>query len=318
MEKTNYNNESLPIISQSEAIFRANDKIKKAMEEESPGLVSRWNAVNMAMGGCFKFGEITYLAGPSGSGKSYILNMLREDFAGPLNEKFKHPFKILAFSFEMSAADEVIRTYSSVLKTSYSTLLSSYKKITREYFEMVKRTSEKLKQDMIYYVEIPGDRERILSTVDTFQKRFPDHKLIITIDHTLLMEYRDEKSEVELVTKLSTLAMKIKKEYGAMIIMLGQLNDKIEQPERLKSPLLHFPKKTDIHSSKSVFFCSDNVIVLNRPELLQLTSYGRNGYPTKDLIAWHILKSRLIGSEGIIRMKQQLDKGTLIYPYEED
>lgn len=315
-KSSNYN--VLPIISQTEAIFQANKKIKEAMEETNPGLLCRWNAVNNALGGCFRFGEILYIAGPSGSGKSYILNMLREDFASDLNKEYAHKFKILAFTFEMSAADEIIRTYSSALKTSYSRLMSAYKKISPSYYDNITNTSSKIDNDSIYYVEMPGNREKILATVKHFHERFPDHKLVITLDHTLLMEYLDEKSEVELVTKLSMLSMYLKKEYSALIIMLGQLNDKIEQPERLKNPLLHFPKKTDIHSSKSVFFCSDSVIVINRPELLQLQSYGLPAYPTQDLIAWHILKSRLSGTEGIIRMRQKFSEGTLSHPYEDN
>jgi replicative DNA helicase len=314
----NYKTKTLPIITQREAIEQANKKIEEAMRDQFPGLISRWSAVNRAMGGAFKFNEITYLAGPSGGGKSMILNMLREDFAGKLNSGFRHKFKILAFSFEMSAADEIVRTYSSVLKTSYSTLMSSYTKITEEYLQMIKNTSSRVDNDIIHYVEIAGNREKILATVDDFHNRYPDHKLIITIDHSLLMEYLDEKSEVELVSKFSSLAMYMKKRYGALIIMLGQLNDKIEQPDRLKNPLLHFPKKTDIHGSKSVFFTSDSVIVVNRPELLQLEYYGKTNIPTQDLVVWHVLKSRLNGQEGIIKMKQDFAHGTLIYPYEKE
>lgn len=164
MVNMNYN--SLPIITQKEAIKRANRKIYDAMTNKYPGLICRWNKVNGALGGAFRFGEITYLIGPSGSGKSYILNMLREDFAGKLNEDYPKPFKILAFSFEMGADDEVIRTYSSHLKTSYSNLVSANKKINKEYYEVIKNTSERVDNDIIYYVETTGNREQILSTVN--------------------------------------------------------------------------------------------------------------------------------------------------------
>jgi len=308
----------LPVISQTKAIYQANQKIKEAMEEQNPGLICRWDSVNRTLGGCFRFGEVTYLAGPSGTGKSYILNMLREDFVGDLNKDYIHDFKVLAFTFEMSAADEIIRTYSSRLKTSYSWLVSADPKkgkVTQSDYDRITSVSSSVDTDRIFYVETPGDRAKIEATVDAFYERFPNHRLVITLDHTLLMSYRDEKSEVELVTKLSLLAMHLKKKYGAMIILLGQLNDKIEQPERLKNPMMHFPKKTDIHGAKSVFFCSDNVIILNRPELLQLEYYGLKNWPTEGLIAWHVLKSRLYGNEGVIRMRQQFNKGTLV-PYD--
>ena len=306
----------LPVISQSEAIEKANAKIKEAMVTKYPGLISRWSKVNEALGGSFRFKEITYIAGASGSGKSYILNMLREDFAGELNHPYPNKFKILAFTFEMGADDEIIRTYSSYLKTSYSTLISSYKKISREYYDLIEQTSKNVDNDIIYYVEVPGNRDQIFRTIDNFKKRFPDHRLVITLDHTLLMEYLSETGEVELVANVARLALLIKKRYGAMVIMLGQLNDKIEQPDRIRNPLLHYPKKTDIHGSKSIYMAADTIIILHRPELLQIEEYGLHSYPAKDLIAWHFLKSRLHGKEGLIRMKQDFERGNLIFPYD--
>lgn len=164
MEKQNYNN-TLNIISQSEAIKRANDKIYFAMKNKYPGLKSRWSKVNKALGGAFRFGETTYICGPSGSGKSYILNMIREDFAGEINANYPKPFKILAFSFEMGADDEIIRTYSSALKTSYSDLVSANQKISNDYYKLIEKTSKDVDNDIIYYVETTGNRNQILATV---------------------------------------------------------------------------------------------------------------------------------------------------------
>jgi len=157
---------SLRFVSQEDAIKRANKKIYDAMITKYPGLVCRWDKVNKALGGSFRFGEITYIVGPSGSGKSFVLNMLREDFAGELNNNYPNKFKVLAFSWEMGAEDEVIRSYSSKLKTSYSKLVSANQKITKEYYDIIKKTSEKVSNDKIYYVETTGNREQILSTVN--------------------------------------------------------------------------------------------------------------------------------------------------------
>ena len=136
MDNKNY--KSLPILTQNQAIAQANEKIKKAMLEKHPGLLTRWPKVNASMGGCWRFGEITALHGASGSGKSYILNMIREDFCNKELNHFAKPYKILSFSFEMSAADELIRTYSSKLATSYSVLTSSETKITEDYYNKIK------------------------------------------------------------------------------------------------------------------------------------------------------------------------------------
>ena len=164
MVTTNF--KPLPTIPQSEAIRRANKKILSAMTNKYPGLISRWPKVNKSLGGAFRFREITYILGASGSGKSFVLNMLREDFAGKLNEKYPKDFKILAFSFEMGAEDEVIRTYSSALGVSYSSLVSANEKITKEYYDLIEKTSANVDNDKIFYVETTGNREQILATVN--------------------------------------------------------------------------------------------------------------------------------------------------------
>lgn len=310
------NTKPLKVIPQYEAVKQANEKIKEFREEEHPGLRSRWKALDKVMGGFWRFHNLVYLAGASGSGKSFILNMLREDFASPLNEGYPYPIKILSFSFEMSAADEVIRTYSSRLKSSYSELVSAAKKLSKEKFEQVQSESKRVSNDTIYYVESAGNKNQIYETVKKFQQRFPKHKLVITLDHTLLMQYLDEKGEIELVTSLSRLSMQLKKEFGAVIILLGQLNDKIEDPERIANSYLHYPKKRDIHGSKSVFMASDAVFAINKPEDLHITKYGPHEYPTQGLIAFHVLKNRLFGTKGLIRMRENFEKGTLIHPYE--
>jgi replicative DNA helicase len=313
MDNKNY--KILPILTQNEAIAQANEKIKKAMTEDYPGLLTRWSKVNASMGGCFRFNEITAIHGASGSGKSYILNMIREDFCDKQLNHFSKPFKILSFSFEMSAADELIRTYSSKMKTSYSKLVSTETKITEEYFNDIIETSKMIENDIIYYVETSGNREEIKKTVEKFNSMFPGHQLIITFDHSLLAEYLDEQNEVDLINRVSRLALFFKKQYGAMVIILGQLNAEIEKTDRIINADLHYPKKSDIHGGKSIYMACDTVIVIHRPEKLQIILYGRERFPTKDLVAWHFLKGRMTGTEGMFRMKQAFSEGTLIYPY---
>jgi len=63
---------------------------------------------------------------------------------------------------------------------------------------------------------------------------------------------------------------------------------------------------------------ADNVIIVHRPERLGIQAYGSNHFPTKDLFALHILKSRFQGMEGLIRFRQDFNKGTMLYPYSEE
>ena len=102
-----------------------------------------------------------------------------------------------------------------------------------------------------------------------------------------------------------------------MVIILGQLNAEIEKTERIVNVDLHYPKKSDIHGGKSIYMAGDTIIIVHRPEKLGIHLYGPSKFPTKDLIAWHFLKGRLTGTEGMFRMKQAFSQGTLIYPYSE-
>ncbi len=142
-------------------------------------------------------------------------------------------------------------------------------------------------------------------------QKFPDHKLVIQMDHSLLAETLDEKDEIELLAKLSKDAIKWKKNYDCLILFLGQTNDKMENPFRIQTANLHYPTKTDIHGSKQLYWAMDYVGVLNRPELLGIEKYGKQSYDTKDLVAYHQIKARN-GELGIVRFRQQFDKGKMV------
>lgn len=310
-------NSTLPLIPYTRAIETANRKIDYYRRESSPGLYSRWPVINKIVGGCFRFGEVTILCGSSGSGKSYLLNMLRDDFLSDINKDYKRNFKILSFSFEMAAEDEVIRTYASKLKTSYSKLVSVDEKITTEQFEKVIKTGETLNSERLYFCETSGNHAQIYNTVAKFYETH-ECNIIVTMDHTLLASYGGEGNEVELVSNLSRLAIQLKKDFKAMVIFVSQLNDKIEQTERINNPNTHYPQRQDIHGSKSIYMAADNLFIIHRPERLGISKYGPHFYPSKGLVAVHLLKSRLYGTECLLLMKEDFAKGNLIFPWKPD
>jgi hypothetical protein len=84
--------------------------------------------------------------------------------------------------------------------------------------------------------------------------------------------------------------MEIKKFGKNTIIQLSQMNREIEDKDRINNPSLHFPTRRDIFGSDSLFQASDYVVVIHRPELLGIKSYGINNWPVKDKIYMHILK----------------------------
>ena len=210
----------------------------------------------------------------------------------------------------MSASDEILRKVSSKVKISYGDLLSAERPLTAEEYKMIDEEINKLDNNDIYYVEKAGNRYEIKETIYSFSRRFPDHKLFISLDHTLLVKYLDEKSEVELLSELGKMFIEIRKDLGCCCVLVAQLNDKIEDPRR-REPALHYPTKTDIHGSKQLFHAADSVLIMHRPELLNITDYGTKRYPTQDIIFLHQIKARK-GEIGLVRMVQDFKNGNIL------
>ncbi len=142
-----------------------NDHIAAVKELEEArnstgGLICRWDTVNRAVLKAFRFKNIYFLAGASGAGKSFILNMLKTDFTdtedmvismdGISDELILHlttkgEFKevgntlyrpalnanlnfipiIVSFSLEMAGTHEYIRTICTIGGYSFDYLMSA-------------------------------------------------------------------------------------------------------------------------------------------------------------------------------------------------
>jgi len=302
---------ALPIRTTKVAIQEAQADIKLGMSGQQITFKTRWEAVNSMLMGGFRMDNNYLVCGASGHGKSYFLNLLHQDLLdATLNGKYYFPFKVLHFNFEMTASDEMLRKVSSKVKMSYGDLLSSKRPITTTEYATIDAEMQKLDNENLFYVEKAGNRYEIKETIYSFQRRFPDHKLFITLDHTLLVKYLDEKSEVELLSELGKMFIEIRKDIGCCTVLIGQLNDKIEDPRR-REPSMHYPTKTDIHGSKQLFHAADSVLILHRPELLNITDYGVKLYPTANMIFLHQVKARK-GEIGVVRLVQDFANGNIL------
>ena len=289
------------------------ENIKARQEGTQTALMCRHPKINSVLLGGWRFRKQYAICGASGSGKSFYLNMLYQDFINEaLNGNFKYPFKILHFNFEMPSSDEVLRTVSSGTAKSYRDLISADTMLQAHDHTHVKAVLDNIKDSPIYFVETMANVQQIYDTIHEFQGRFPQHRIIVGIDHTLLASTQNEKSEVELVSRLSRMFLSVRKKFETMNLMIVQLNDKIEDPQRISSPALHYPKKMDIHGAKAVYRDADYVMVLHAPEKLGIERYGRKQYPTQDLIAFHLLKGRMSGDGVVIRLKSALAKGQIL------
>lgn len=303
----------LPIKSSKQASEEAKKVIDEGRTGEQLGLKTRFKKLDKALLGGWRFNNQIILAGMSGGGKSFMLNMLRKDFANKeLNKNFNKPFKQLHFSFEMSASDEVIRSASSDTKTSYGDLISAYSILNEFKYQDVIAQLKLYEELNIDYVEVSGTINDISETIDDYQRKYPQHDLIISIDHTLLTDYNNEKDEVSLVTNLSKMMLGKRKRINSMNILVSQLNADIEETQRIMNSDLHYPKKKDLHGSKAVYRDCDICLVVHTPEKLGITSYGRAEYDTRDKVFNHILKDRKGGASGVIEMLQDYANGNLI------
>jgi replicative DNA helicase len=299
----------LPIRNQAAVLNETHKEILESREGNEIILKTRWSAINRALLGGFRFNNNVLIAGPSGHGKSYMLNMIRDDFTSDLNAHVLDKIKVLHFGWEMSASDEIVRTLVGKTKIPYEEILSCFNKLDEDKYQFLKNNLKELADKPIYYIEKAGNKYDIMRTIYSFQQKFPEHKLVVLLDHTLLTEYYDESDEIKLIAELGKMFIKIRKDLKCLTILLGQFNDKIEDPKRITTPMLHYPKKTDIHGSKQLYQAVDVVMTCYQPALIGIDSYGPKGYETENLVAAHLLKMRK-GEPGLVRLKADFRKGT--------
>lgn len=330
----------------SDAVEEAKFLINNERSGEITGLYTRWRGVNRSLMKYWRFGLVNMIAGSSGSGKSAILNMIEDDFTNPdTNPTFlRHIDKdkssstygqligedkimVLAFKYEMDAADEILRNVSGKLRKSYSYLLSGevqnnkdgnkpsaleneiYNRIGDEEFKNISLELDKLKTKRIIFFENAGNLDQLYATVAAYKEKNPHIRIIVTLDHTLLSIKLSEKDDLELSSRTAHLAIRLKKTFGANVIFLNQLNGEIENPKRRSDATLHFPVKTDIHCGSQTYWACDNVMIFHRPEILHILKYG-NKFPvsTKDLIHCAWIKSRK-NKPGNIWFKNEFHEG---------
>lgn len=255
-------------------------------------LKTRWQKFNDACMGGIEPNTIYSIAGISGSGKSSFANSLETDLFD-LNKEVE--FIVLSFNFEMLSSRQIGRKLSYKLsKTTSELYAGTSNKLTDSELQQVRHMGEELKKYPIYFVDKPGNVNQIKNTVEAFRNEpFAKNKwLIIMLDHTLLTRGKEGDREREVLSDLQRTWMELKKHDKTTIIQLSQLNRNIESSERINNPSLHFPMRNDLFGSESIYQASDYVLVLHRPEILQIKAYGPQGWPTENLIYMHLLKNR--------------------------
>lgn len=307
MEQNSY---KLPIRPMSVVAQEAIDYIKARKEHNIESLKTRWNKLNKVCMGGIESNIVMTITGISGSGKSSFMNELQTDLID------KNPGKdivILTFSLEMVGFRQVGRVLSNKLRRTTSELYSSYQDLDDNTFGQVVNVSNQLKEYPVYYVDTPGTPEQVRNTIFEFYNKYvkgTKKYFVIMYDHTLLT--KKNGSTLDTLSELQEVFISAKKLPLTSVIQLSQMNRNIESPERINNMLSHYPMRSDLSSSDSIFQASDYVLVIHRPETLNIQEYGPNRLPTKNKVYIHILKNRDAGRPCILEFENDLAYNNLV------
>jgi len=195
----------------------------------------------------------------------------------------------------MLSSRQVGRKLSAKLQLTTSELYSGVRQtdITETKFREIEDIAKNIAKYPIYYVDVPGSVEEMKQTVFHFcENEGKDKWVIIILDHTLLTKGKSGDSERDTLSQLQYMFMELKKYNSNTIIQLSQMNRDIESSERIQNVSMHFPMRKDIFGGDSVFMASDYVIVIHRPELLNIEAYGPERWNTTNKIYMHFLRSK--------------------------
>lgn len=307
MEQSYFN---LPIRPISVVANEALNYIKARKEHNVISLATRWKKLNRCCMGGIEPNTVYTIAGISGSGKSSVANLIQTDLID-LNPNMD--IVVLTFSLEMVGFRQIGRTLSNKLRRTTSDLYSSQQDLDDDTYQKVINVSNQLKNYPIYFVDNPGSPEQVRQTILSFYDKYVKDQnkyFVIIYDHTLLT--KRVGTTIETMSELQEVFIQIKKLPLTSIIQLSQMNRNIESPERINNSLAHYPMRSDLSSSDSIFQASDYVLVIHRPEILNIHEYGPDHLPTKNKVYIHILKNRDAGKPCILEFENDLMYNNLI------
>ena len=273
-------------------------------------LKTRWVKFNKQCMGGIEPNVVMTIAGISGSGKSSFANLIQTDLIdlNPNDEVV-----VLTFSLEMVGFRQVGRTLSNKLRKTTSTLYSSETDLDDSTFRQVIAVSNQLKEYPIYFVDDPGTPTQVRDIIYAFYNQYvkdTGKHFVIIYDHALLT--KQVGSVIETISELERVFIQAKKLPLTSIIQIAQMNRNIEQSERINNALSHYPMRSDISSSDAIFQASDYVLVIHRPEILNILEYGPNHLPTQNKVYIHMLKNRDAGKPCILEFENDLAYNNII------
>ena len=284
--------------------------VKGRREHNIVSLKTRWEKFNKQCMGGIEPNTVYTIAGISGSGKSSFVNELTTDVID-LNPS--EDIIILSFSLEMVGFRQVGRTLSNKLRITTSTLYSSETDLSDNMFNKVVEVCNQLEKYPIYFVDDPGTPSEVRQIINDFYANYvkgTKKHFIIVYDHTLLT--KQVGSVIETTAELERVFIQAKKFPMTSVVQIAQMNRNIESSERINNPSSHYPMRSDLSSSDAMFQASDYVLVMHRPEILNIQEYGPNRLPTQNKVYMHMLKNRDAGKPCILEFENDLMFNNLI------
>lgn len=245
------------------------------------------------------------------SGKTLWLSQLE---SGMIELNPNIDFDILNLNFEMLSRRLIGRKISTEIDKSIKTLYNaSNEKLSKDDVEKIKRYIDKIKDTNVFYLDMTKNVNELYNIIiEWYNKRMlknPNKKLVITLDHTILVKKFGNKNQVETLYDMMEMFNILKKQIPDRIafIFLSQLNRSIEAPDRIapdRNKLhLMYPVKADLFGSEAVYQYSDLVMISHMPYKLGISEYGPNRIVCdKNDIFHHYIKVR-DGEPIIARMK---------------
>lgn len=270
----------------------------------------------------------------SGGGKSITAELLQKNLI-ELNPEEK--FDVLSFKFEMPAVDDISRLISNKVNLNREELYSAFEPLSKDRIESVKEALEEIKRQRVYISEVPGTSQEIYETIMDFiitRKCIElNTGIVVTLDHTLLITGKTD-NEKSIVDEFYKMLVRLKKEIislggKAIFIIISQLNRDIESEKRVINPKLHYPQKSDLFAASSAYYCSDYVLVVHKPSLVNgITTYGpprgtqypkglpiyNPNNPDEAMVYFHLIKNRFGQSNTIMMMIDQYQYSRVV-PY---
>lgn len=305
MEQNSFNIRPISVVAQETINY-----IEGRRDRNIVSLKTRWEKFNKQCMGGIEPNIVMTIAGISGSGKSSFANLIQTDLID-LNPN--EDVVILSFSLEMVGFRQIGRTLSNKLRRTTSTLYSAETRLDDDTFRKVVAVSNELKEYPIYFVDDPGTPQQVEETIRYFYNQYvkgTGKHFIVIYDHALLT--KQVGSVLETISELERVFIQIKKLPFTSVIQIAQMNRNIEASERINNPLSHYPMRSDLSSSDAIFQASDYVLVLHRPEILNIQEYGPNRLPTTNKVYIHMLKNRDAGKPCILEFENDLMYNNLI------